>query len=114
MDCRSQLTTVDFCSEPECINSTVVFKASERKPHLPNHGMFKVHRIIFDRDVGTIEKTAKDALESVQGTISELTEEEKPMPGCVHCATTISLPCWYCVECTGEREFGIESSLGDC
>jgi len=112
MDCRSQLTTVDFCSEPECINCTVVFTAAERKPHSPNHGMFKVHRIIFDRDIGRIEKTAQEALDSVQGTLSELAEGEEPMPECVHCTTAISLPCWCCVECTGEREYGIESPFG--
>ena len=102
MDCHSLLVTVDLCSEPECINSTVKFKATERKTHLPNHGMFKVHRIIFDRDVGRIEKTAKEALDSVRGTLSELVEGEKPMPECTNCGTAISLPCWCCVECTGE------------
>jgi len=111
MDCHSQLITVDLCSEPECINSTVKFKSAERKPHFPNHGMFKVHRIIFDRDVGRIEKTAKEALDSIGKTISELREAENPMPECAHCRTVISLPCWCCVECTGEREFGIESPL---
>lgn len=102
MDCHSQRTTVDLCSEPDCVGSTVKFKAADRKAHLPNHGMFKVHRIIFDRDVGRIENTAKDALTSVQGTISELKEEGKPMPECIHCKTTISLPGWCCVDCTGE------------
>lgn len=102
MDCHSERTTVDLCSEPECIDSTVMFKAADRKTHLPNHGMFKVHRIIFDRDVGRIEKTAKDALTSARGTLSELVEQEKPMPECVHCKTAILLPCWYCAECTGQ------------
>ena len=102
MDCHSQRTTVDLCSGPDCVGSTVKFKATDRKAHLPNHGMFKVHRIIFDRDVGRIENTAKDALTSVRGTISELKEEGKPMPECVHCKTTISLPGWCCVDCTGE------------
>jgi len=102
MDCHSIRTTVDLCSEPECINCTVKFAATDRKTHLPSHGMFKVHRIIFDRDVGRIEKTAKEALDSAQGTISQLVEGEEPLPGCAHCETTISLPCWCCVECTGE------------
>lgn len=101
MDCHSIRITVDFCSEPECINCTVVFQAADRPTHFPNHGMFKVHRIVFDRDLGRVEKTAKEALDSARGTISELEEGEKPMPGCAHCQTTISLPCWCCVECTG-------------
>ena len=89
--------------EPECIASTVTFKSADRKTHTPDHEMFKVHRIIFDRDTGRIERTAKDALDSARKTLSELEEEEKPMPGCVHCKTTISLPCWCCVDCTGEQ-----------
>ena len=104
MDCRGGSTTVDLCSEPECIDSTIRFKDTNRKTHTPNHGMFKVHRIIFDRDMGRIERTAKDTLDSARGTLSELEEEEKPMPECVHCKTTISLPCWCCVDCTGEWE----------
>jgi hypothetical protein len=111
MDCHSARTTVDLCSEPECVNSTVTFKATDRKTHLPNHGMFKVHRIIFDRDTGRIEKTAKDALDAARGTLSELKEAESPMPGCFHCKTTISLPCWSCVDCTGKGELYIEPPL---
>ena len=104
MDCHSESATVDLCSEPECINSTIMFKPADRKTHTPNHGMFKVHRIIFDRDTGRIERAAKDALDSARGTLSELEKEKKPMPECVHCNTTITLPCWCCVDCTGERE----------
>jgi len=111
MDCHSEQTTVDLCSEPECINCTVKFAATDRETHLPNHGMFKVHRIIFDRDIGRIEKTAKKALGSARGTLSELMEGEKSMPGCAHCETAISLPCWCCVECISERELGIEPPL---
>lgn len=103
MDCHSATTTVDLCSELECTNSTVTFKATDRKSHLPSHGMFKVHRIIFDRDMGRIERNARDALNSIQGTLSELKEAEKPMPECVQCKNTISLPCWGCVDCTGEK-----------
>jgi hypothetical protein len=105
-DCRNETTTVDLCSEPECINSTVTFDTPDRKTHLPNHGMFKVHRLIFERDMARIENLAKDALDSSRGTISQLKKEGKPMPACVHCKTTVSLPCWCCVECTGEREPG--------
>ena len=101
MDCRSEDTTVDLCSEPECINST--FEGADRKMHTPSHRMFKIYRIIFDRDLGRVEETAKNALDSARGTLSEF-EGMKPMPECVHCNTTISLPCWYCVDCTGERE----------
>jgi hypothetical protein len=111
MDCHSASTTVDLCSELECIDSTVTFKSTDRKTHLPNHGMFKVHRIIFDRDMGKIEKTAKSALDTAQETLSELKEAEKPMPGCAGCKTTISLPCWCCVDCTGEEESSIEQLL---
>ena len=101
MDCHSERTTVDLCSKPDCVNSTVTFESTDRKKHLPNHGMFKVHRIIFDRDTGRIEDAAKDALTSARGTLSEPNDGE-PMPECVHCKTAVSLPCWCCVDCTGE------------
>lgn len=105
MDCHSE-ETFDLCSEPECVNSTVTSKATDKKKHKPNHGMFKVHRIIFDRDTGRIEKTAKDALDAARRTLSELEERKEPVPGCVRCKATISLPCWCCVDCTGERNLG--------
>ncbi|KAF9648615.1 hypothetical protein BDM02DRAFT_3187035 [Thelephora ganbajun] len=103
MDCRGKTTTVRLCSEPECVNSTITFEASDIKTHFPHHGMFKVHRIIFDRDIGRIENTVKDTLTSAQATISQLKKEERPTPGCVRCDTTVSLPCWCCVDCTGEK-----------
>lgn len=106
MDCHNGTTTVDLCSEPECINSAITFEATDRKPHLPTHGMFKVCRIIFDRDIGRIESVAKDALNAARGTILRLQKEKKQMPECVRCKTTVSFPCWCCVECAGEREPG--------
>jgi hypothetical protein len=107
MDCSSDIT-MDLCSE--CINSRVTFKTTDRKPHLPNHGMFKVHRIIFHRDVGRIENGAKNTLKSAHGIILLL--KEGSMPGCVYCKATISLPCWSCVECSGKWKLGITSLLG--
>ena len=110
MDCHSEKTTVDLCSELDCVNSTVKLEAPDGlKMHLPSHGMFKIHRIVFDRDMGRIEGTAKDALNSTRGTLSELKEEGKPMPKCTHCKTTISLPCWCCVDCTGENQVSSHS-----
>ena len=108
MDCRGGSTTVDLCSEPECVSSTITFEAANRKAHTPNHGMFKVHRIIFDRDMGRIERTAKDVLKSVRETTSELKEGKEPMLACVRCKTTISLPCWFCGDCAGERSCNID------
>lgn len=104
IDCRSEATTVDLCSEPECINSTITFEAADRKAHLSTHVMFKVHRLIFDRDVARIESFAKDTLNSARGIISRLKEDGEPMPDCVQCKTGVSFPCWCCTECTGERE----------
>ena len=105
-DCHGE-DTFDLCSEPKCVDSTATFNGTDRKTHTPNHGMFKVHRFIFNRDLRKIESAAKDALSSARETLSELEEEKKPMPGCVQCKTTISLPCWFCVDCTGERERNI-------
>lgn len=100
MDCRNE-STVDLCSDPECVNSTVKFKATDRKPHLPSHGMFKVYQTIFDRDLVRFKNTARDALDSALEVISEL-KDEGVMPECVHCSAAVSLPCWRCVECQGE------------
>ena len=107
MDCHSDRTTTDLCSEQECVDSTVTFD-DDRVAHFPHHGMFKVHRTLFDRDTGKIENTAKDALNSARSTISKLKEEGKSMTECIHCKKTITLPCWCCVECTGERNSGAE------
>ena len=101
MDCRRGSTTLDLCSEPECVKSTV---RVDGVVHLPNHGVFKVRRVIFDREYGKVWHDAKDALNSARETISQLKKEEKVMPSCMHCKTPVSLPCWYCVECAGEYQ----------
>lgn len=106
MECTKP--TVNLCSRSECVQSTVTFEVVDRKPHLPNHGMFKVHRFIFYRDMGKIERTANDTLKYARETVSQLKEEENPMPMCLVCKTPVSLPCWCCVECTGEWETGNE------
>jgi len=101
MDCRDT-TTVDLCSEPECFNSVLTLedRPDLKSPHTPNHNMLKVHRVLFDRDTVRTEKNAKDALEAARQTLSELKLKKKPMPKCVHCQKVVSLPCWYCADCT--------------
>ena len=101
MDCCGD-TTVDLCSEPECINSTVTFGAINSAPHTPNHRMFKVHRFIPNRDVTSIEKVAEDALNSARETLSRPKGMDGSTPVCKHCKTKVSPPCWYCVDCVGE------------
>jgi hypothetical protein len=90
---------VDLCSEPECVNCTVKVDGAS---HLPNHGMFKVRRVVFSRDISRVGDDAKDAINSARGTITQLKKEEKTMPKCVRCETPVSLPCWYCAECAGD------------
>ena len=102
IECYNEDDSVDLCSDLECVNSTVKFEGENRKAHLPSHGMFKIRRRVFDRDMGRIERLSKDALDSARGTISQLKKEGKPMPECVHCKKAVPLPCWCCVECTGE------------
>ena len=104
MDCRHESATVDFCSEPECFNSMITFDTANMKPHTQNHAMFKVNRIIFDRDIRVIESVAGYALTLARETTSKLKKGKEPMPGCVQCKTTISLSCWVCADCTGEPE----------
>ena len=112
MDCRND-STVDLCSEPECVNSTVTFEAADGKQHLPNHGMFKIYRTIFDRDMTRVENAAKDALESARDILLQL-KEEKAVPGCVHCRTAVSVLCWCCVECASEWESDANPRLRYC
>jgi len=101
MDCHDK-TTLDLCSEPECLNSVITLgvRPDLKTPHTPNHNMLKVHRILFDRDTARTERNAKDALEAARQTLSELKLKKKPMPKCIHCQNMVSLPCWYCVDCT--------------
>jgi hypothetical protein len=103
MDCHDK-TTVDLCSEPECLNSVVTLedRPDLKAPHTPNHNMLKVHRIFFSRDTARTERNAKDALDDALQTLSDLEAKKKPMPECVKCQIVVSLPCWYCVDCTGE------------
>ena len=103
MDCHDK-TTVDLCSEPECLNSTAELKNRKdlTTPHKPSHSMLKVHRILFNRDTGRAEKNAKEALEVARGTLSDLKAQKEPMPQCVHCKESVSQPCWYCVDCTSK------------
>ena len=103
MDCHCN-ETLDLCPEPECLDSVVAPKRLPGlvTPHTPNHDVLKVNRILFGRDTTITEQNAKDALVAARNTISDLMAEKKPMPGCICCRNVISLPCWYCVDCTGE------------
>ena len=97
MDCRIG-STVNLCSETECINSTVISKG--QKPHLPDHRMFKVHRYIFERDLPKIAAAANYALDGTHSAMSQLKSMGiSTLGGCSHCHTPLSLPHWRCVEC---------------
>jgi len=102
MDCHDTTTTVDLCSEPGCFNSVLTLEGrlDPKSPHTPNHNMLKVHRVLFNRDTVMTERDAKEALEAARKTLSELNLKKKPMPKCIHCQNVVSLPCWYCVDCT--------------
>ena len=102
MDCHNDMSTVDLCSEFECLDSVVALESrpGSKALHTPNHDMLKVHRILFNRDTARTERNAKDALEAARETLSDLKAKRKPMPECVHCKTVVLLPCWYCADCT--------------
>jgi len=103
MDCHDK-STVDLCPEPECLNSVVTFEGrpDPKARHSPNHNMLKVHRILFSRDTARAERNAKDALGVAREKLSDLKAKKKFMPQCIHCQNVISLPCWYCADCTSE------------
>lgn len=95
---------MNLCSEPTCVNCTVALTlgpVDRRKIHLPNHGMFKVRRHIFSRDIARIQNVTRDTLELERANFSLLKEEGYPIRECLHCKTALSLPCWCCLECTG-------------
>ena len=103
MDCDFS-STLDLCSEPECIGSAVTtrdFTGSDVL-HTPKHDMLKVHRILFDRDVSQAQLDAWFRLGDARNTISDLEANKKPMPECIRCRDAVSLPCWCCVDCKGE------------
>ena len=90
--------------------STVTTKQRKelKTPHTPNHSMLRVHRILFDRDTGRVERNAKDALEVAREALSDLKAKKEPMPPCAHCKKVVAQPCWYCVDCSSEfRSVGI-------
>ena len=105
MDCRFD-NSIDLCSEPECIDSVIIIGdrpgLEAQPPHTPNHDMLKVHRVLFSRDMASTERSTKGGLKAARNTISDLDAKKKPMPGCFCCRKVVSLPCWYCVDCTGE------------
>jgi len=102
MDCHFN-NTLDLCSEPECLDSVITSKhlSGLEAPHTPKHSILKVHHVLFSRDAARTERNAKAALEVAWNMISDL-EANKAMPGCDCCRNMVSLPCWYCVDCTGE------------
>lgn len=93
---------MDLCSELECVNATITFQEPDRKPHLPSHRMFKVYRTIFDTEIAKIAVTVTIGLAYANATLSGLVEEGKLMPECGHCKTAVTLPCWRCMNCSGE------------
>ena len=103
MDCHDN-STLDLCSEPECLDSVITPKRRSglEVPHTPDHDMLKVRYVLFGRDVARVERSAKEALEAARTTISDLKVKDQPSPGCAYCRNAVSLPCWYCAECTGE------------
>ncbi|KAF9781672.1 hypothetical protein BJ322DRAFT_1161455 [Thelephora terrestris] len=100
LDCRNETTLVNLCSEPECVNCTIKFHIPGRKPHLPTHGMFKVHRFVFLRDMARVGGEAKSSLEFARRHFAYIGVEEGPE--CAHCKTVVSPPCWFCSDCQEE------------
>lgn len=92
MDSRTA-ETVHLCSEPECVDSTVTFGITgHRKPHLPNHRMFKVRRYIFSRDIARIQKAAMEVLELERENFAWSKKEGGPIRECMSCKSMVSPP----------------------
>jgi len=82
------------------VNCTIKFHIPGRKPHLPTHGMFKVHRFVFLRDMARVGGEAKSSLEFARRHFAYIGVEEGPE--CAHCKTVVSPPCWFCSDCQEE------------
>jgi len=93
LDCRGD-TTLDLCSEPKCLNSTITFGTADRKPHSPSHGMIKTRRPIYDTKFGRVEEDARSMLPSLSGMV------DKQLFACDFCKTTLSAPGWNCLDCS--------------
>ena len=112
MDCSGGTASVDLCSKQECVNSTVTFGDTDKKPHLPSHWMFKVHRFLFNRDRETLRILATNVLGNTRMTLLRLKKEGMPLLGCLSCKAAVSMPCWCCTECVGAwKPATIETSL---
>jgi hypothetical protein len=92
------------------VNSTVRQTGDDEKPHLPTHGILKINRFVFHRDITRIKIGARFTFEYARENISRL-DDEGENPECVNCKAVVSLPCWVCVECSGEWKSGTKPRL---
>lgn len=117
VDCESVngiLHTVDFCSKPGCLGSTI--RASDRdrhdllKPHVPTHDLIKVRRNLLQRQLAQAFVRAKNVLTEFRtsfkasGIGRQDTEYADSPRCCSGCKIAIEFPCWYCLECLGKSE----------
>ena len=91
MDCLDK-STVDLCSEPECLTSSIIpglTLVDLAVPHTPSHSMLKVHRLLFDRSIAVQEARSRIILHVARAVISDRVKAQgKVMPPCAHC-----IPC---------------------
>ncbi|KAF7292837.1 VPS13 domain-containing protein [Mycena indigotica] len=104
--------TVDFDDSPSCIAARVN-RDDMQKPHLPHHDLIKLRRVLHARDFGKSFRNAKAALETARGIFKaagfQTTDNSEPVstpngqgPKCANCAKRLTMPCWFCVQCTEE------------
>ena len=98
MDCPGE-KTMNLCSEPECVNSTIIFEAADRKPHLPSHRVVKTRRPIYDREFGRVEQDARGMFNLSHAIFQQPREGEEESGGCIRCKAVLLPPCWYCFDC---------------
>jgi len=125
--CRPSYSwSVDLCENASCTEAQV--EASDlAKPHLPTHDVIKVRRVVHIRQLGGLERAAKQALrrardafkdDLIPATTSEGYDSDDGSPVvemtealkspidedrkvCIFCRTGVDLnqPWWYCVNC---------------
>ena len=121
LDC-DPATTLDFCDNASCYG-TVITRSDIVSPHLPTHNFMKMRKdIMYWLEIGKVFNDAKDGMEWANKLLNRVEKESNqgtkcdelgdlgpnsdsppspPAMACLLCASHISRPCWYCVDCSG-------------
>lgn len=130
LDCESTkglVDSTDFCGKQSCLETSNFPDRSDlTKPHAMTHDIVKTRKTVFTRQFVKFRKDAKEAIKKAHSTVrAKIDEEEKESKdaskdaveqndkataptndsvlalSCAVCHKDVSLPCWYCIDCSG-------------